>query len=410
MITSRRNLNTNIIQQFITKIFDFVWKLLRRASREQIVLPIVLKFLSLKIISNIEMRDSNKYNCIYYGNNEYIKTGSSYIIGNIPFMIEDRMNQEFNLVNPWISEVHNATLVGSEAVGFDAEGNIISPSTLPPKEQLNHRFEGGLPLTSLFLNKLPKYKIPELDTACSIVNFWSKNYYHWLVDCLARLEGLEYYQQKTGFKPLLIINRKPTLWQLESLKILGYEPSSYIEWNGSRTKVNKLVVPSFRRQGEWVAPSGLYWLRERILTSLPENTNKISYSQNIYVSRAQASGRRVTNEDEVLNFLKPLGFESYSLEKMSFAEQVRLFSTAKNVVCPHGAGLTNIIFSPPGLKVVELITPWVSSGYFVPAEILGFQHACLECHQSYVQKLRRTRGDMTVDVAKLKKLIEHQGL
>lgn len=264
MILSKKNIIISCISKKIGRLFDFFWKLMWKTSREQIILPIFLKFFNLKIISNAEMREfTNKYNSIHYGSNEYVKTGSSYIIGNIPFVIEDRMNQEFTLLNPWISEVNNATLIGSQAVGFDEDNNIISSSTLPPKEQLNHRFEGGLPLTSLFLNKIPKVKMIELDTACSIVNFWSKNYYHWLVDCLARLEGLEYYKQTTGSNPLLIINTKPTSWQLESLKILGYEPSDYIEWNSSRAKVKKLVVPSFRRQGEWVSPSGLYWLRER---------------------------------------------------------------------------------------------------------------------------------------------------
>jgi len=258
-----------------------------------------------------------------------------------------------------------------------------------------------------FYPAIPEFKTIQFDTVCSLVNHWSKNYYHWIMDCLTRIEGIEYYQKQTGCKPLLIINSHPTSWQIESLKILGYQPEDYIEWNISKVKVKKLVVPSFRRQGEWVAPSSLYWLRERILNNLPiSEGNQISYSPNIYISRAKASGRRVINEDEVMEFLKPLGFVSYSLEDMSFAEQVRLFSNAKNIIASHGAGLTNMIFSPQNATVIEFVTPWVSTGYFVPSQILGFQHGCLECHQPYSQKVRQTRGDLIIDIVHLKSLVE----
>lgn len=400
--------SNNLINLTIKQIYSITTKLLRSSSREQWLLPLILKILKVRIITNNELRTNHrKYHSIAFGNTEYIKTGNSYVIGETPIGIRDRSNQEFTLVNPWISEVDNAELVGSNAVGFNEDGNIISPSTLPPKEHLNHRFEGGLPIKTLSIKTLPALKTIQLDTACSLVNHWSKNYYHWIVDCLTRIEGVEYYQKQTGCKPLLIINSHPTSWQIESLKILGYQPEDYIEWNSSKAKVKKLVVPSFRRQGEWVAPSSLHWLRQRILNNLPASeVNQVSYSPNIYISRAKASGRRVINEDEVMEFLRPLGFVSYSLEGWSFAEQVRLFATAKNIIAPHGAGLTNMIFAPQNTTVIEFVTPWVSSGYFVPSQILGFQHGCLECHQPYSQKLRETRGDLMVDIANLKSLVE----
>ncbi|MDF5729529.1 MAG: glycosyltransferase family 61 protein [Rhizonema sp. PD38] len=401
-------INIKKIELSTTGIFGIIWKLLRRNSREQLLLPIILKILKLRIVTNTELRiDADKYNTIQFGSKEDIKTGSSCVIGKVPIGIKDRSEQEFTLVTPWISEVYNAQLVSSLAVGFYNDGNIISPSTLPPKEHLNHRFEGGLPISSLLIKTIPGFPAVELDTVCSLVNHWSKNYYHWTVDCLTRLEGLEFYQKQTGCKPLLIINSNPTSWQIESLQILGYGPHDYIQWEAAKANVKKLVVPSFRRQGEWVAPSALHWLRQRILNNLPVGKgNQLSFSPHIYISRAKASGRRVLNEDKVMEFLGPLGFVSYSLEEMSFLEQVKLFSTAKRIIAPHGAGLTNIIFSPKNTTVIEFVTPWVSSGYFVPSEILGFQHGCLECDQPSRQKFRQTRGDVLVNIANLKRLIE----
>jgi len=39
---------------------------------------------------------------------------------------------------------------------------------------------------------------------------------------------------------------------------------------------------------------------------------------------------------------------------MSFEEQLRLFRNAEVVVGPHGAGFTNLIFSKPGTRVIEI--------------------------------------------------------
>ena len=39
---------------------------------------------------------------------------------------------------------------------------------------------------------------------------------------------------------------------------------------------------------------------------------------------------------------------------MTVAAQVRAFAEAECVVGPHGAGLTNLAFAPPGAAVVEL--------------------------------------------------------
>jgi capsular polysaccharide biosynthesis protein len=50
-----------------------------------------------------------------------------------------------------------------------------------------------------------------------------------------------------------------------------------------------------------------------------------------------------------------MGFQVCRLESMTFEEQVRLFRNAEVVVGPHGAGFTNLIYSKPGTRVVEIM-------------------------------------------------------
>ena len=48
------------------------------------------------------------------------------------------------------------------------------------------------------------------------------------------------------------------------------------------------------------------------------------------------------------------GFQSLTLSKLSFIEQVKIFNSAETVVGLHGAGFANLVFCKPGTKVLEL--------------------------------------------------------
>ena len=58
--------------------------------------------------------------------------------------------------------------------------------------------------------------------------------------------------------------------------------------------------------------------------------------------------------DEIQPILTAYGFEDTILEGRSPAEQISLFRDAEAVVGVHGAGLTNILFSPPDCKIVSI--------------------------------------------------------
>ena len=89
-------------------------------------------------------------------------------------------------------------------------------------------------------------------------------------------------------------------------------------------------------------------------------------------------GRRLTNFDALAAALEVEGFEVHSLETYSLAEQIDLFHDAEIVVAPHGAGLTNLLFSPPGTGIVELFaTPEVYPHYYYLSRALNQIHRFL---------------------------------
>ena len=81
-----------------------------------------------------------------------------------------------------------------------------------------------------------------------------------------------------------------------------------------------------------------------------------SRGRRLYISRAGANKRKVVNEQELIEALAALGFESIEAESLRLADQARLFSEAELVVGAHGAGLTNILFAAPGTRVIEILS------------------------------------------------------
>jgi capsular polysaccharide biosynthesis protein len=65
----------------------------------------------------------------------------------------------------------------------------------------------------------------------------------------------------------------------------------------------------------------------------------------------------MVNEAELEARLVEAGFILVRPEQLKVAEQARQFSAACCVVAPHGAGLANIVFAPPGAALVEVFHP-----------------------------------------------------
>ncbi|MBE9046888.1 glycosyltransferase family 61 protein [Pleurocapsales cyanobacterium LEGE 10410] len=316
---------------------------------------------------------------------------------------------DFTFEPPFVVEVANAELVGPKAVGFDETGDVILETTIPQYYLSKYCLERSVSSRTLAHKQLPELRVTKLDIACSLVYKWEGNYWHWIVDCLTRLEGIEYYYKQTGVKPCLIINSNPTSWQLEFLDLLGYNTNDCLRWNGSRMQVKQLVVPSFRRLvvnknlHSFVSPQACRWVSQRILSNLPSSEDNNSFSKNIFVSRRKALGRRIINEDKIMEALSPLGFTAYVLEDMSVTEQARLFSQARIAIAPHGAGLANMIFAQ-NLSVIELFGSFMQPCYFLLAQGLGFKYGFLK-GQSPRTEVRWQDGDMLVNIDELLKLL-----
>ena len=67
--------------------------------------------------------------------------------------------------------------------------------------------------------------------------------------------------------------------------------------------------------------------------------------------------RRFTNQEQIEAEARNLGLEVVDADGMDVADQIALFRDSKVIVANHGAGLTNLIYSNKGTKVVEIFSP-----------------------------------------------------
>lgn len=311
-----------------------------------------------------------------------------------------------------VFELGDVELVGSPPTAFDALGRVVLETIPPAFSPVEEHLDLHLPILPSLLRALPAASPPEeLEVAALLTNRWTNNYWHWIIDVLPRLAGLERYAAETGVRPRLLLPPRLRTWQLESLRAVAPDVPTRA-WGRRRIRIRRFVIPSFRRQYDGrsyhrpVSADACRWLRDRVLARLGPWPAR-STPRRIYVSRGDAAFRRVVNEDDVVLALEDAGYEACVPGRLTFDEQVRLFSAAEAVVAPHGAGLANLVFADAP-TVLELFGPGVLPPNAYLARGLG-------CRYGYLRGTRPRaafggrESPMVVDVGRLMELLATMG-
>jgi capsular polysaccharide biosynthesis protein len=205
--------------------------------------------------------------------------------------------------------------------------------------------------------------------------FWSFGYYHWMCDVLTRLHTV-LPQLTPDIQVILPPHLKP--WQRRSLELLGLPQSQWLPYSGRRPwQVEQLFFASPVAMTGDHETNSLHWVRDTIWQRCLGGAPARAGWRKLYLTRNQTWSRNLVNEAELIPLLQARGFEVVDCGTLSFDQQVRLFSEAAVVTGPHGAALTNILWSPPGLRVLEIFEPAaVRRCYWSMCQTLGHEHAC----------------------------------
>ncbi|WP_088834738.1 glycosyltransferase family 61 protein [Paenibacillus tyrfis] len=241
----------------------------------------------------------------------------------------------------------------------------------------------------------------------------SDNYYHWMFDVLPRIHLL----RLSGIRiDKYVLNRQEIFpFQEETLAILGI-PNKKIIDSPIDLQARKLVVPSSitrytlnphtNVRPDVIPKWACDFLRKEFL--LPQDNDRSENNEYIYISRENAKYRKVINEEEIINHLNGFGFKKVTLESMKVTQQVQLFSCAKLIIAPHGAGLTNLVFCKPGTKVIELFNPYyMPSYYWMISNLVHLDYYYLV---NEAEQLNSAASDYKVNIGQLLELVHYAGL
>lgn len=190
-------------------------------------------------------------------------------------------------------------------------------------------------------------KVVRSESGIWVSDDWSSGYFHWFADVLPKIFIAK--DMNLNFEIFIPGKLREKRFVKDSIKILGIENVRFIEKH-TAVQFEHLFLPKhMERSGEF---------DERIVSTIRRKfCDYVSASRTgtrqIYLSRRLASRRRVSNEDEIREFLNRNGFEVIETDYMPLAEQIRIFSECAVLVSLHGAGLTNMLFMPQSSTVVE---------------------------------------------------------
>jgi len=242
-------------------------------------------------------------------------------------------------------------------------------------------------------------KIFHFDELATVVQRWGYGFYHFISEQLPKILYLQ--------KFLLSSN--------ENIKILTYYNNTYIKEILELCGINKNNIIEFSNNYNYSAKN-LYVSKpiycgnpskediELIRNTLHINDN-VNLEDNetpigIIIKRDMNSVRSIINFDNIVMLIKEKFPEKkwVIFEHLSIKDSITLFKKADIIVAPHGAGLSNMIFSAKGIHILEyVIENEPNLCYWHLSELLGNNYHCIPVKYSGMDKKIEVPYDRTIE-------------
>lgn len=267
-------------------------------------------------------------------------------------------------MHPYAATFNGARIFGKEGAAILPD-DCLALDTLPAFYVARTRFDPG------GLRVMRKFKMPRLHRLDGrIINLAlgeTQNYSHWTFQNMTRLQLLQAAEIKADYYYIDVSQD----FQRDYLKIMGIPIEKVIPVDRrAHIEASELTVVGGCSFNQVPYPDLLNEVRQKVL-----GNSSVLASRRIYISREDASYRKVYNEDEVMAYLETFGFERVIMSGRAVRDQARLLQQAAVVVGPHGANMTNVIFCQPGTYVLEVFQPeWVDSGFTAASAQVGLRY------------------------------------
>ncbi|KQS56419.1 hypothetical protein ASG17_10540 [Brevundimonas sp. Leaf363] len=230
------------------------------------------------------------------------------------------------------------------------------------------------------------------------------NYFNWTLRYVSNIASIQELGESTIFAPPPLAN-----FQWRSLEFFGVSPS----------QIAPLVGPTRIARMRLLAPMALgrYDLSPRLVEALGNHPSVQGVwpraPRALYVERGDVKMRRVVNEDAVLSIAAAMGLEVFDPGAHSMIEQVRAFRDADLIVAVHGAALTNLVYSRPGTRVIEIVPEGYDQGvtsYRSLSDMFDLAYSQMMARESVPdRKGNRCNSDIEISTETLRRIAGQQG-
>lgn len=242
-----------------------------------------------------------------------------------------------------------------------------------------------------------------LEEAVFLGGHW--NFGHWLFNHLARLCFTEApFNDKIFLVPKTLSKNYVDLLYAAGLK----KENLFFIQAGMVVYVDKLSIPQIPWHSTtdgfiWWSPGSFDHLRKilSVHDSKLEKADKL-----VFLSRKDTRWRRLLNEEEVFQKLKPFGFVRINIGELSMEEQIRLGRSTRYLFTPIGANSNFFLNMPTGSHVLEVAPPMDSmnvTGSF--ARACGINYRQIIGVPTINPKLAKIDYDYTIDLREMDKAL-----
>lgn len=253
-------------------------------------------------------------------------------------------------------------------------GTVITPDNIMLAE-VSNEFVLEPARHSLFKQWKLRKPVQLKDTIAVVATTGATVYYHWLLQHLPRLHLLQQaplYQEIAGF----VLNYTGLPFQTDSLQQLNIPRSKIISSNTRDfyVQAERLIVPSLPFH-PYASDNTTLWACRFLRETFLKGAVAVNPDQFLYLSRNKSIGRRVVNEEALMNKLSSLGFRILDTASMTVRQQAQAFNQAKVVIAPHGGALANIVFCNKGTTIIDIFNEkWINPCFWDISNKLELQY------------------------------------
>ncbi len=200
-------------------------------------------------------------------------------------------------------------------------------------------------------------------------------YYHWMVDVLPKLKVLQQAGIDLDSIDHFILRDLDLDFQAKTLQILGVPRTKiFLSKGASNFKTDLLFHVELRN---FVGMKMHDFIPKFLCESFLKKEQCTEHGRKIYITRPAGVNRPIDNESELLKLVTAHGYECVVMEGMALNDQAQLFHSASSIITTHGGALTNIVYSKPGTKIIELFGEHVFSYYYGLSNLCKLEYTAI---------------------------------